>query len=140
MTFRKEDFTTVLVRAKELVPGFRAAYSLFEERVVLDRLSKSLATNYGRNVAHLALHFMRLPHEVSVEEVNSYLYRKSVHEGFSESYFKQTVFGMKFWYRLFGKEEHALKMPFAFDQKGEEASGSVVETGVQAAVQSAPYA
>lgn len=108
MTFRKEDFTTTLVKVKELVPGFRAAFSLFEERVVLDRLSKSLATNYGRNVAHLVLDFMRLPHEVSVEELNSYLYRKLVHEGFSESYFKQTAFGMRFWYRLFGKDEHAL--------------------------------
>jgi integrase/recombinase XerD len=117
MTFRKEDFTTAVVRAKELVPGFRVAFSLFEERVVLDRLSKSLVTNYGRNVAHLALDFMRLPHEVSVEEVNSYLYRKSVHEGFSESYFKQTVFGMKFWYRLFGKEDHALKMPLIKKEK-----------------------
>ena len=95
MTFRKGDFTTTISKAKDLVPGFREAFSLFEERVVLDRLSKSLVTNYGRNVAHLSLHFMRLPHEVSVAEVNSYLYRKSVHEGFSESYFKQTVFGMR---------------------------------------------
>ena len=93
------------------MPGFRVAFALFEERVVLDRLSKSLVTNYGRNVAHPALHFMRLPHEVSAAEVNSYLYRKSVYEGFSESYFKQTVFGMKFWYRLFGQDEHALKLP-----------------------------
>ncbi|GEM_PF-4802507 len=84
---------------------------LFEERVVLDRLSKSLTTNYGRNIAHLALHFGRVPHEVSVEEVNTYFYRKSVHECLSESYFKQTVFGIRFWFRLFGRDELALKLP-----------------------------
>jgi hypothetical protein len=78
------------------VPGFREAFTLFEERVVLDRLSKSLTTNDGRNIAHLALHFGRVPHDISVEEINSYLYRKSVHEGLSESCFKQTVFEMRF--------------------------------------------
>lgn len=117
MTFKKKDYYTTLAQAKDLVPGFREAFSRFEERVVLDRLSKSLITNYGRNIAHLALHFGRLPHELSIEEINAYLYRKSVHEGFSESYFKQTVFGMRFWFRLFGKDEQALKLPVIKKEK-----------------------
>jgi len=117
MTFKKKDYYTTLAQAKDLVPGFRAAFARFEERVVLDRLSKSLITNYGRNIAHLALHFGRLPHEVSIEEINAYLYRKSVHEGLSESYFKQTVFGMRFWFRLFGKDEQALKLPVIKKEK-----------------------
>src|SRR5690606_24524821 len=67
--------------------------------------------------AHLALHFCRVPHAVSVEEINAYLYRKSVHEGLSESYFKQTVFGMRFWFRLFGKEEAAISLPVIKKEK-----------------------
>src|SRR5699024_2657370 len=98
MSFRKEGYYTIIAQAKDLVPGFGEAFSKFEERVVLDRLSKSLITNYGRNVAHLALHFNRLPHEVAIEDINAYLYRKSVHEGLSESYFKQSVLGMRFWF------------------------------------------
>ena len=117
MTLKKKNYYTIEAQAKDLVPGFREAYSLFEERVVLDRLSKSLITNYGRNVCHLALHFGRLPHEVSVEEINSYLYRKTVHENLSESYFKQTVFGMRFWFRLFGKDDQALKLPVIRKEK-----------------------
>ena len=117
MTFKKENCYTIINQAKDLVPGFRDAFSLFEERVVLDRLSKSLSNNYGRNVAHLALHFGRVPHEVSVEEVNSYLYRKTVHDNLSESYFKQTVFGMRFWLRLFGRDEQALKLPVIKKEK-----------------------
>lgn len=35
----------------------------------------------------------------------------SVHENHSESYFKQTVYGLRYWFRLFGMEDHALKMP-----------------------------
>ena len=117
MTFKKGNYYTVVAQAKDFVPGFRNAFALFEERVVLDRLSKSLITNYGRNVAQLALHFGRVPHEVSIEEINSYLYRKTVHENLSESYFKQTVFGMRFWFRLFGRDEQALKLPVIKKEK-----------------------
>jgi integrase/recombinase XerD len=117
MTFRKENYYTTVQQAKDQVPGFRDAFSRFEERVVLDRCSRSLITNYGRNVCHLALHFGQLPHEVSIEQINSYLYRKSVHEGYSESYFKQTVFGMKYWFRTFGLDAQALKLPLIKKEK-----------------------
>ena len=111
MTFKKKDYYTTLQKAKDIVPGFREAFSRFEEQVTINQSSKSLITNYGRNLAHLALHFGQVPHEVSVEEINSYLYRLTVHEQFSESFFKQTVFGLRYWFRLFGMEEKALKMP-----------------------------
>ena len=117
MTFKKGNYYTVIAQAKDLVLGFRDTFALFEERVVLDRLSKSLTINYGRNIAHLALHFGRVPHEISIEENNSYLYRKTVHENLSENYFKQTVFGMRFWFRLFGRDEQALKLPVIKKEK-----------------------
>ena len=69
MTFKKENYTTTVQRAKQVVPCFREAFSRFEERLVLDQCSKSMFTNYGRNLAHLSLHFGRIPHEVSVEEI-----------------------------------------------------------------------
>ena len=59
MSFKKGTYYTTVSQAKDLVPGFRDAYASFEEHVVLNRLSKSLITNYSRNVAHLALHFGR---------------------------------------------------------------------------------
>lgn len=111
MTFKKEDYTTTLEKAKKIVPDFKVCYSKFHERVVLDQCSKSMITNYSRNLAHLALHFGRVPHVVSVDEINSYLYRLTVHEKFSISFFKQTVFGLRYWFRLFDLEEKALQMP-----------------------------
>jgi site-specific recombinase XerD len=111
MTFKKKDFYTVIERAQDLVPGFKQAFDVFKQRVVLDQRSKSLYTNYGRNLAQLALHFGRIPHEISVEEINAYLYRMATQEGLSISYFKQTVFGLRFWFRTFDREELAIKMP-----------------------------
>jgi site-specific recombinase XerD len=111
MTFKKENYTTTLEKAKMLVPGFREAFSRFDERLVLDQCSKSMFMNYGRNLAHLALHFGRVPHEVQVEEINAYLYRLTVHDKLSISFFKQTVFGLRYWFRLFGMDDKALQMP-----------------------------
>lgn len=111
MTYKKKDYTTTLSKAKNIVPGFRESFSRFEERLVLDQCSKSMFTNYSRNLAHLALHFGRVPHEVSVEEINGYLYRLTVHDNLSVSFFKQTVFGLRFWFRLFDMESKALQMP-----------------------------
>ncbi len=117
MSFKKENYTTTLVKAKTLVPGFKEAFSRFEERLVLDQCSKSMFSNYGRNLAHLALHFGRVPHAVSVDEINTYLYRLTVHENYSISFFKQSVFGLRFWFRLFDMESSALQMPVIKKEK-----------------------
>jgi len=87
------------------------AYSRFVERVTIDQNSKSMITNYSRSIAAIALHFNRVPHQISADEINSYLYRMTVHEKQSISYFKQAVYGLRHWLRLFGMEEKAIQMP-----------------------------
>jgi len=111
MTFIKENYFPIVEQAKVAVPGFKDAFNLFVERITIDQNSKSLITNYGRSVAQVALHFSEIPHKISVEEINSYLYRLATHDNRSEGYFKQTIYGLRYWFRLFGQEEKALRMP-----------------------------
>ncbi len=111
MTFKKKDYYTIVQQAQDAVPGFRDAYAKFIERVTIDQNSPSLIINYGRNLAHLALHFSRVPHLVSTDEINSYLYQLTVHQQQSISYFKQTVYGLRYWFRLFQLDDRALKLP-----------------------------
>jgi integrase/recombinase XerD len=111
MSFKKNDYYTLVQQACDGVPGFRQAYSMFVEHAAIHQKSKSLVINYSRNIAQLALHFGTVPHLVSTDEINSYLYRISVHEGKSEGYFKQTVHGLRYWFRVFGNEAAALRMP-----------------------------
>ena len=94
-----------------MVPGFTEGYRKFEQHVFLKGLSNGLLENYGRNVAQLALHFGRCPETVSVEEINCYLYHRAVDEKVCESYIKHTVFGMRMWLRLYGKDDEAIKLP-----------------------------
>jgi len=111
MSFKKEDYNTFLNQAKSNVVGFKTAYSKFIERVTIDQCSPSLISNYSRSISSIALHFNRVPHEISVDEINSYLYRITVHDKLSISYFKHAVYGLRHWFRLFGMEEKAIAMP-----------------------------
>lgn len=111
MTFSKKNYNTILSQAKKMVPGFKDSYQKFLERVTIDQNSPSMITNYSRSIAAIALHFNRLPHQISTDEINSYLYRMTVQENHSKSYFKQAVYGMRHWFRLFGMEENAISLP-----------------------------
>lgn len=111
MSFKKKEYYTIVEQAKDQVPGFKEAFSKYTERITIDQNSSSLISNYSRNLAGLALHFGRVPHVMSVDEINTYLYHLYVDKNKSESYFKQTVYGLRYWFRLFGLEDHALKMP-----------------------------
>jgi site-specific recombinase XerD len=111
MTINERQYNTLVMQAKANVPGFKDAYALFVQRVSIDQKSKSLISNYGRSLANIALHFGKVPHLITVEEINSYLYRMTVHEKLSISYFKQAVFGLRHWFRLYGMEDHAIALP-----------------------------
>lgn len=70
-----------------------------------------MITNYSRSISIIALHFNRLPHLVSVAEINTYLYELTLKENFSPSYFKHAIYSLRYWFRLFGMEDKAIAMP-----------------------------
>ena len=110
MSFKDKTYNTIVSQAKRNVVGFSVSYPKFIERVTIDQSGKSLITNYSRSIAAIALHFNRVPHEISVDEINSYLYRMAVHEKQSLSYFKQAAPKGSFNTRLnrtFAKSEAA---------------------------------
>ncbi len=63
-------YNTIVSQAKTNIVGFASAYSKFIERVTIDQSSQGLITNYSRSIAAIALHFNRVPLEISVEEIN----------------------------------------------------------------------
>jgi len=86
-------------------------YQKLEQKVLLNGLSPSTLKNYGRCIAHLALHYRRLPLELSDEVINEYLLELKNGTNRSESYFKHTVYGLRFLFRLFGREDRAISLP-----------------------------
>ena len=55
MSFKKSDYYTLASKANDLVPGFQTAWQKFVEHAAIHQKSMPLATNYGRNIAQVAL-------------------------------------------------------------------------------------
>jgi len=62
--------------------------------------SKSTLTNYSRHLAHLALHYNQLPPELDQEQVLDYLHLVKANGSRSATFFKFTVYGMRYVCKL----------------------------------------
>ena len=74
--------------------------------------SESTLKNYALHLAHIALHFNQLPTELDIDQINDYLYLiQQRHDTPSDSYFKFTVYGLRFAFRLAGLNDKRIELP-----------------------------
>jgi site-specific recombinase XerD len=63
-------------------------------------------------MAKLALHFNQVPTQIDPDQINDYLYLvKQEHNTPSDSYFKFTVYGLRFAYRAEGMKDKRVELP-----------------------------
>ncbi|WP_228122875.1 phage integrase N-terminal SAM-like domain-containing protein [Oceanihabitans sp. IOP_32] len=87
-------------------------YHKLKRSVELAGKSQSTLTNYARCLAHIALHFNCSPLELDEEQILDYLHvLKSQHKTPSDSFFKHTVYGLRYAYRIFGMKEMRVILP-----------------------------
>lgn len=108
---KKRQSQTVIDKAKSEVKGFKAMYGRLEQKVVLGGLSDSTLTNYGRCIAKISLHFKRPAIALEEEEINGYLHELVMGEQPSKSYFKHTVYGLRFLFRVYDLNDKAIRLP-----------------------------
>lgn len=73
---------------------------------------ESTLRNYSHHLAKLALHFNELPTHVDPEQINDYPYLfKQQHNTPSDSYFKFTVYALRFTYRMEGLKDKRIELP-----------------------------
>jgi integrase/recombinase XerD len=107
---KKEN--TLVQRASSKVEGFRALHKRLEKKILISGRSKSTLTNYVRCIAHLVLHFNRLPSELDTAQIEDYLLSvKKENKTPSQSFFKHTVFGLRFLFRSEGLDGRAIVLP-----------------------------
>jgi site-specific recombinase XerD len=74
--------------------------------------SESTLRCYCSHLAKLALHFRQVPTEIDSDQINDYLYLvKQEHNTPSDSYFKFTVYGLRFAYRSEGLKDKRIELP-----------------------------
>jgi integrase/recombinase XerD len=92
--------------------GFKEAYQKLSQKVTLANRSESTLLNYGRQVAHLSLHFNCLPEDLLEEQIEDYLAGLAqLPSSPSRSTFKHCVYGLRFYFRLIGLPKRSIALP-----------------------------
>jgi len=105
------DYVTIVQQACDKVIGFTKLYQDLERSINVSGKSKSTLTNYGRHLAHLALHFDQLPTTLDNEQVLDYLNFVKAKGTPSATFFKFTVYGMRAACKLSGLPYQQFSLP-----------------------------
>lgn len=80
--------------------------------VAISGKSQSTLTNYARCLAHMGLHLNCDLLALDDEAIQDYLhYLKSKHHTPSDSFFKHTVYGLRYLFRIFDRKESRVILP-----------------------------
>lgn len=103
---------SVIDLACEQVPGFSALIQRFRQKISITGKSPSTFINYSRHLSQIVLYYNRLPATLSIVEIEDYLYhiQQKFHSP-SDTYFKHTVYSLRFVFKMDGLEEHGIKLP-----------------------------
>jgi integrase/recombinase XerD len=105
------DVITLVSKACAQVQGFEALYRRLERRMHTQRRSDSTMKNYARHIAQIALHYNCLPTVLEVDQIEDYLEGLILKGSPSESYFKHTVYGLRYLFRLEGLNDKRIELP-----------------------------
>jgi integrase/recombinase XerD len=112
MNIMTQQETTLVQRACAKVTGFKTLYKRLEKKIIVSGKSTSTLNNYMRCLAHIALKYNTLPSKLDIEQIKDYLLMvKKRNTTASESFFKHTVYGLRFLFRVEGRDDKAIKLP-----------------------------
>lgn len=112
MNIMKQQEATLVQRACAKVAGFKALHKRLEKKIIVSGKSLSTLNNYMRCIAHLSLSFKCLPTDLDLEQIEEYLLSvKKENKTPSESFFKHTVYGLRFLFRCEGLDDRAIQLP-----------------------------
>lgn len=98
--------------------GFSEQLARFERNVSVLGRSRKTFENYARHVAAMALHFGCLPTELDADQVQDYLFLlQKRSQTPSQSYFKHTVYGLRFLLKAEGLAYDFLHLPSISHEK-----------------------
>lgn len=94
------------------MPGFQELIHRFERSISILGRSPSTFKNYSQHIAAIALHYGKIPTDLDEEQIHDYLFmlqRRSKTP--SQTYFKHTVYGLRFLLKTEGLPYSYLHLP-----------------------------
>lgn len=103
---------SMINRAKSEVPGFSQMIYRFERTISIFGRSEQTYRAYASHVSAISLHFGKIPTELSYDQVHDYLfYIQKKFKSPSQSYFKHTIYGLRFLLKSENLPYEYLRLP-----------------------------
>ncbi len=100
------------------MPGFEALLYRFKRTISVLGRSPRTFESYSRNIAAIALHFGKIPTDLDEEQVQEYLFMlQKQSKTPSQTYFKHTVYGLRFMLKSEGLPYEHLHLPSIKNEK-----------------------
>ena len=94
------------------MPNFSTQYKKLHRSIEVAGKSQSTLTNYGRCLAHMGLFLKHDLLDLDEDSILDYLHHlKRQHQTPSDSFFKHTVYGLRYLYRIYDKADSRVILP-----------------------------
>ncbi len=100
-----------LQQACNAVPEFKIISEQFLRKYTIAGKSESCTRNYLMQISKMVLHFKCSPLELSIDQMEEYLYEIQLNEKPSRSSFKHLVYGLRTLFTMFKNQELYLALP-----------------------------
>ena len=100
-----------LEQACEAVPEFKNISEKFLRKYTIAGKSESCTRNYLMQISKLVLYFRTSPLELSIDQMEEYLFQMRQNEKPSMSSFKHLVYGLRTLFSMFNSEKLYLSLP-----------------------------
>lgn len=106
-----------LEQACELVPEFKTISEKFLRKYTIAGKSDSCTRNYLMQISKMVLHYKEDPLNLSIDQLEEYLFYIRQHETPSLSSFKHLVYGLRTMFSMFKNETLLLSLPSIANSK-----------------------
>jgi site-specific recombinase XerD len=103
--------STIIERAKVQIKGFTDLSHRLERDIILNGKSRKTFNAYIGQIASIALYFKKLPFDVSDDQIAEFLFQVKTENRYSETYFKFTVYGLRYIFKLYGYNQRKIDLP-----------------------------
>ncbi len=100
-----------LQQAVKAVPEFKLISEQFLRKYTIAGKSESCTRNYLMQISKMVLHFNSSPLELSIDQMEEYLFELQLNEKPSKSSFKHLVYGLRTMFTMFKNKELYLALP-----------------------------
>lgn len=103
--------STIIERANAQIEGFKGLSHRLERDIIINGKSRKTFDAYIGQIAAISLHFNKLPFDVSDDQIAEFLFYVKKENRYSETYFKFSVYGLRYIFKLYGYTQRKIDLP-----------------------------